>query len=225
MYAVNLNLSDTLIQNAQTKGLTLQTYFDDNAVNPRKIEGNLGTLVGGGTVYCDVCYPNDIAVSPDINEAMTNFCRYHGLDMSRVVWMPIHFFRRAESSKSLGRLLGYHTKADYLIDDIAYRCIKPQDWRIEDDLFGFIYATYEQVFAEYNVKAMSDGVLAQTYEQLSREIKDFEKWSNGYVYGIQVSDKFGSLESQWGVYDYEMETIATDLVEQCNARKKNPCNA
>jgi len=77
---------------------------------------------------------------------------------------------------------------------------------------GFIYATPEMIKEAYNVKRVTPAKRLVVEKVLEGEIKTFDQFLSGDVYGYVVEDSDGNqLESCWGYYG----------VDECKAKAKS----
>jgi hypothetical protein len=58
---------------------------------------------------------------------------------------------------------------------------------------GYIYATYEQIRKEYNVKHVTTKVIEKVKNRLRSEIETFDNYLTGEVYGFTVEDEDGEM--------------------------------
>lgn len=69
---------------------------------------------------------------------------------------------------------------------------------------GFIYATYEDIKKTFMVDTITDDILEKAKQSLKSEVKVYDQYLCGDVYGFVIRDGRGEiLESCWGFYGYE----------------------
>lgn len=75
---------------------------------------------------------------------------------------------------------------------------------------GWIFATTEDIYKEYRCKRVNPAIRRRVKQILIGEIKTYDQYIRGDVYGYQLSDKSGNeLDSCWGFYglDYIREEV------------------
>jgi len=65
---------------------------------------------------------------------------------------------------------------------------------------GFIYATPELVKAAYGVEVITPETIVKCNEALEHEIKNYNRYLQGDVYGYQIEHDSSVIESCWGFY-------------------------
>lgn len=66
---------------------------------------------------------------------------------------------------------------------------------------GYIYATHDQIRKEYGKKRLSQKTKRLAESLLLAEMKEFNAWLEGEVYGYIVKDSYGEIaDSCWGYY-------------------------
>ena len=66
---------------------------------------------------------------------------------------------------------------------------------------GWIYCDAEEIRKEYSVKRISQKTLAKVRAVLEQEVKTYDEFLTGQVYGFVVEDAEGNhLDSCWGFY-------------------------
>ena len=89
---------------------------------------------------------------------------------------------------------------------------------------GFVFISKDKVRSEYGVKRLSNRVLELAENVLIQEVKTYDDYLTGNVWGYAISDKFGNeYESCWGFYgeDYcreEAEGVVAAL-EKADAER------
>jgi len=69
---------------------------------------------------------------------------------------------------------------------------------------GFIYATHDDIKKAFMVDTITDDILEKAKQSLKSEVKVYDQYLCGDVYGFVIKDGRGEvLESCWGFYGYE----------------------
>lgn len=67
---------------------------------------------------------------------------------------------------------------------------------------GYIYVTFERARQEYGWKVMTKARRAKLVEYLQDEVKTYDDYLTGQVYGYVLTDENGDdVDSCWGIYD------------------------
>jgi hypothetical protein len=68
---------------------------------------------------------------------------------------------------------------------------------------GFIYATKEKIRAEYGWKRLTKKRLQQIQDILDGEVKTYDQYLTGDVYGYTIEKNGEHIDSCWGYYGQE----------------------
>ena len=77
---------------------------------------------------------------------------------------------------------------------------------------GWIFATTEDICKEYNCKQVNPAIRRRVEQVLIGEIKIYDQYIRGEVYGYELFDKTGNeIDSCWGFYglDYVKEEVSS----------------
>lgn len=77
---------------------------------------------------------------------------------------------------------------------------------------GWIFATTEDICKEYNCKQVNPAIRRRVEQVLIGEIKIYDQYIRGEVYGYELFDKTGNeIDSCWGFYglDYVKEAVSS----------------
>lgn len=83
---------------------------------------------------------------------------------------------------------------------------KPFSCPWDSGQIGFIYCTYEQIRKEYDLNPgqIPGETIRRVFEILEQEVKTYDQFLRGDVYGFVVEDQDGEhLDSCWGFYQNE----------------------
>lgn len=89
----------------------------------------------------------------------------------------------------------------------------PQGW--DWGRVGYIYVTREEILKEYSRKRLSKKLIAKVREVLESEVKTYDEYLTGAVYGYVVEDPDGdNIDSCWGFYGFDYcKTTAKEVAE------------
>jgi hypothetical protein len=90
---------------------------------------------------------------------------------------------------------------------------------------GYIYVTYENIKKNWNVKRVTKKLIKQTAEMLENEVKIYNDYLIGNVYGYVVKRNGGQVDSCWGYIgdwdgkEYGALAAAKEFVDGYNSSK------
>lgn len=92
---------------------------------------------------------------------------------------------------------------------------------------GFIFVSREKVLKEYSAKRITKAILAKAEKVLQAEVKTYDQFLSGDVYGYEVEDQEGEhLDSCWGFYGMDDVLDEAKLAaEACVKDKKKGAKA
>ena len=85
----------------------------------------------------------------------------------------------------------------------------PFSCRWDSGQVGFIYTTKDKVREEFSVKRISQKIRKRVLEILKSEVKIYDAYISGEVYGYQIENNGDIIDSCWGFFDdidYVMQT-------------------
>ena len=87
---------------------------------------------------------------------------------------------------------------------------------------GFIYATKEVILKEFSKKRLSKKLLEKVEEILVNEVKTYDQYLTGDVWGYIIEDDDGEhLESCWGFFGHDYcEQAAQEMVDYLEKQEK-----
>lgn len=77
---------------------------------------------------------------------------------------------------------------------------------------GYIYATYEDIRKEFKVGRISPKLKGRVREMLNNEVKEYDRYLTGEIYGYQILKGEDIEDSCWGYYD-EPENIMKECID------------
>lgn len=102
-----------------------------------------------------------------------------------VLWLPLYLYDHSGLSMSTGR-------------SYPFNC----PW--DSGQVGIIYADREMIFKEYGSKKFTKRIKEKVYALLEVEVKTYNQWLTGDVYGYWIEDESGEhLDSCWGFYGFD----------------------
>lgn len=162
----------------QYKGYTIKIEYDQEPMSPREWD-NLGTMT------CSHHRHN-------LGDEQFDFENFESWDDVRAslveagarIILPLRLIDHSGISMSVGS--GAHPH-------------DPGGW--DSGQVGFIYVTAAKLREEYSVKRITKKVEAQAEEVLRGEVKTYDEYLTGDVYGYVIEDPDGDdVESCWGFY-------------------------
>jgi len=197
---------DNLIETIEYKGYNINIYPDDNPDSPRNWD-NLGTMVCFHRRY-------DLGDKTDLNSGM--FEGWEELEehlikeKQAVVIAPLYLYDHSGISIKIGSFYG---------------CGLPQGHaRFDSGQIGFIYVDKETLIKEYGKKKITKKIKDKAREILEGEVKTYDDYVSGSVYGYQVKDKKeNDIDSCWGFFgdtDYMIKEAKSNIDFDIEAKRK-----
>ncbi len=180
-------MHDTAVDTLEINGLTVSIYHDQDCSSPREND-NLGTIATWHRRYR----------LGDVQPAETPDDYIKGLPKGSIV-LPVWMYEHSGIALSCGGRSGQF--AD----------------RWDSGQLGVIWASPEQIRANYLVKRITKKTRQQAIELLTCEIDEYSKYVGGECYGYVVEDATGDqLDSCWGFIGYEYaQQTAREAGEAC----------
>ena len=172
------------------KNLTIKIYQDDDQINPIQEWDMLGSFVCWHRHY-DLC-SKDVSTNryntskeQEYFESLDDFKNW--LKENPAIVLPIFLYEHS---------------------GITIRTTTFND-RWDSGQVGYIFATKDKVRKEYSKKRISKSLKKKVEEILQAEVKTFDDFLTGNVYGYIVEDEEGNnVDDCWGFYgDYEEECL------------------
>lgn len=175
--------SDELLALAKTQGLTVRIVQDEYPESPREWD-NLGTLVLRNYKSDEDFETDRIVESVTGNleyDLMLSHAKSKDLNINDIIFKPVYAY--------------VHSGETF--------ATTPFSCRWDSGLYGVIYVTKQKVRKEYGVKRISKALTEKVLNILEGEIKDYDTWARGEVYGFVIEKDDEQLDSCWGYYSLE----------------------
>lgn len=164
------------------KGYTIQVLLDEcaNEFNPRVEYDNLGTMV---------CFHGRYSLGDKHD--------YDSRDYSGWDELLAAIQEREGPLVALPLYLYDHSGITMRVGSQEFRNVDSAGW--DWGPVGYIYLTVERARKEWGWKRMSRKRTNRVIEVLTSEVKEYDKYLRGEVYGFQVTDSDGHhMDSCWG---------------------------
>lgn len=173
-------------------GKTLEIHVDQTPQNPRNDWDNLGTMVCFHRNY-------NLGDKHDYNKNDYNSWKemFKAIDKNEdaLVILPLYLYDHSGITMATS----------------------PFDCPWDSGQVGFIFVSKEKVRKEYNVKRISPKIAEKVGEVLEAEVKTYDQYLTGDMYGFIVKDEEGNEEdSCWGFFGDDIKTngILDHVVEE-----------
>lgn len=159
----------------------IKIFPDETPMNPRTEHDNLGTMV---------CFHSRYNLGDETNYNSGMFSSWADMRNSLIkeldiaVILPIYMYDHSGMT----------------ISTTPFSC----PW--DSGQIGFVFITKEKVRKEYSRKNMSAKLVKQIASYLVNEVKTYDDYLTGSVYGYQIEDKEEKEgDSCWGFFGYDHE--------------------
>lgn len=178
-----------LVEQEQHRGHTIKIYQDPDPYNPREECDELGTMV---------CFHKRYVLG-DSN---------HGLSSNDFQgWNELEAFLLKERDAAVILPLYLYDHSGITISTKPFIC----PW--DSGRVGFIYVDRDTLRKEYSVKRISSAILEKATNVLEGEVKTYDRYLTGQVYGFRIEDADGEdIDSCWGYYDEP-----SDIIKECQS--------
>ena len=164
------------------KGCTIEVHSDDDPESPRTWS-NFGTMT---------CRHRDYHLGDVHDQSAEDIIELTKRD--DVLWLPLYLLDHSGLWMKTGTPDAdtWTTRGDRFVCD-------SQGW--DTSTVGIIYATFETIRKEYNVKKITPAVKKKAYALLECEVKTYSDYLEGAVCGYMTKDENDEhLDSCWGYY-------------------------
>lgn len=166
-----------LYEKIEKGNVVLKIYYDRDCPSPREWD-NLGTMVCGHRRYR---LGDEKAKNTGLYSSWEKWRK--GELGEDVIALPLYLYDHSGLAMS--------TRGD----------IYPFNDPWDAGQVGWIYVTKEKVRREYGVKRITKKVLDRVVSVLEAEVKEYNQWLQGDVYGFVLEDARGNeLHSCWGFF-------------------------
>lgn len=186
------------ITTEEYKGHRIEIWPDENAESPRTEQSNLGVMA---------CFHPRYNLGDKTNLKDTNFAGWDDMagwlkkEGGAVIVLPLFLYDHSGLRMKVGSFQGHLPQGHAEFDS---------------GQVGFIYATREAILKTYEVKRITKALLKKAEEALSAEVKVYDQYLSGDVYGFRVfapakppckecghKPEPEEVESCWGFYGQE----------------------
>lgn len=171
---------DEDFEREEYKNYVIRILVDDNPMNPREDE-NLGTMV---------CFHKRYILGDKHDIRSEDFSSWAEIEEHLIkeydacVILPLYLYDHSGITISCGNSYPYNDRWDA-------------------GQVGFIYISKEKVRKEYSVKHISKELKERVTKYLEGEVKVYDDYLRGDVYGFLVEDEEGEhIDSCWGYFGY-----------------------
>ena len=184
-------MEEYLVEQEQYRGHTIKIYQDPDPPNPRDsaYQDNFGTMVCFHKRY--VLGDEGHGINKDDFSSWDELEAYLIKEMGAAVILPLYLYDHSGIT----------------IRTAPFSC----PW--DSGRVGFIYATKQNIRDNYGVKRVWKGTEERAEKLLEAEVKEYDRYLTGQVYGYMVEDADGEdVDSCWGYNDEPSE-----LIKECKA--------
>lgn len=174
-------MSDEPVEQAERDGYSIKIYQDEDAESPREWD-NLGTML---CVHRRYDLGDKHAMSPSEIQAL--------VERPDVIALPLYLYDHSGLAMSTRSFIGRAQHAEW-----------------DSGQVGFIYVTLAKVREEYSVKKVSKKCRELVIRYLENEVKTYNQYLQGDVYGFTVEKDGDVVDSCWGFYGMD-EALANAL--------------
>ena len=168
-----------VIKEEEHRGLRILIYNDLEPDSPREWE-NLGHMI---------CFHRKYNLGDKHDFTIDSFREFIGyrLQADPIISLPLYLYDHSGISISTRSFIGRAHHAEW-----------------DSGMVGYIYVTKEEVRKEFGVKRISPKLRAHVIEILEGEVKTYDQYLTGDVYGYVIEGAAGEhLDSCWGFYGFD----------------------
>lgn len=172
---------------------TYEIIHDDYPINPRRDFDHAARMACWHDRY-DLGDDLKAQPCPDRPEDFIEWA-----DENRVLYLPLYLYDHSGITMSTGR---------------SYPFNDPWD----SGQVGYIYLTRETILKEWGWKAVTKKRLEKLYKYMEAEVKEYDQYLTGDVWGYVIKEDGEEVESCWGFYGYDYcEQEAKSIIENLEA--------
>jgi hypothetical protein len=173
------------------KGYTIKIYCDENAESPREWD-NIGNML---------CFHNRYKLGDEQALELwseTKECKLKDIHNYCDSWDEIEEILRKDFNAIVILPLYLYDHSGITIKTSPFGC------RWDSGQVGFIFVPKDRILKEFNAKRLTKSILFKAEEILNSEIKIYDDYIHGEIYGYKIIDKHGEeIDSHWGyIGDY-----------------------
>lgn len=178
------------VRTIEHNGKTIEILHDSDPQNPRKDFEPFGRMI---------CFHKRYRLGDQHDYRHEN---YSGWDE-----MEAAILKQEDVAVILPLYLYDHS--GYTISTTPFTC----PW--DSGQIGFIFISKAKARQEMMVKRLTSKVLEQVRKNLVSEVKNYDDYLTGAVYGYVVKDANGEeVDSCWGFYGHDETKDGSDMIEQ-----------
>ena len=171
------------IETIKYKNIDIKICQDDDPGSPREWD-NIGIMVcDHGSYTLGDKKPSDVIDTENCN-SWDDVKKELIKELDPAIILPLYLYDHSGLRMKVGSFQGYLPQGHAEFDS---------------GQVGFILATKEKIRYEYSVKRISKKVLKKAADYLAGEVKDYDDYLSGSVYGYIVEE---NDDSCWGYYGY-----------------------
>jgi len=194
-------MRDEPIQQIEHGGHLINVYVDDDARNPRE-DSNLGTMY---TSHRHYCAEKELKDHFDMDEVFKSRWEFSERFLREYVALPVYMYDHGGQTVST----------------------RPFSCPWDSGLYGIIAVPVAKVKAEYGWRTLTAKRRQTVEEYLRSEVKEFDNYLTGQVYGYQITRVDGDgddiIESCWGYYGADglskMEAECKAIIDKINSEE------
>jgi hypothetical protein len=193
-------MEEFLAEQEQYRGHAIKIYQDCDPQSPREWD-NFGTMV---------CFHKRYTLGDS----------GHGINHDDFgSWSEIEGYLQKERDVAVMLPLYLYDHSGITMNTRGFSC----PW--DSGRVGIIYATRQNIRDNYNVKRVTSAILEKAKDLLEYEVKEYDLYLTGQVYGYRIEDADGEdVDSCWGYYDEpsgvikECRSIIDHIVDKADNR-------
>jgi hypothetical protein len=167
-------MSNYLVESREVKNGTVNIYLDDSPFNPRTEQDNLGHMI---------CFHRRYNLGDDHNFSVDDVLEL--IKRKDVIYLNLNLYDHSGITMSTSNSYPYNDRWDA-------------------GQVGIIYVTAEEIRKEWKVKRISKKLREKVINILECEVKEYDQYLTGEVYGYMARDKNGNeCGSCWGFFGYD----------------------
>lgn len=174
-----------LYETIQYRGVDIEIYYDDCSESPRGAWEHYTTIWSNCKGYNpDRCSIDDLLNELDLSSFSGSFAKLCKIaDAKGYFAIPVYALIHSDISLSLN----------------------PYSDPWDSGTFGVVTIPKETIYKEYGCKRICKKLKEKLTSYIAEELKEYENWCNGLVFGYRVIDEDGNEDCCGGYYGYDFE--------------------